>query len=268
MKKLIFLELIFLFLATTFSSNPPPPGWYQQTLPVSDQINDIFFLDSLNGWAVTYGRINPPDTAYIIKTTNGGNNWNIQYQYVNDFLAIQFCDENTGYACGGFGIGSLFKTTNGGTNWNNITFGSTNRFADLSFISKDTGWVCSDDSFDGGVFKTTDGGISWVQEFNHGTDNPNSVFFIDQETGWTGSIFGSLYKTYDGGANWSFQNNINSIKNILFVNKDTGWIADGNASRIKYTSNGGNNWIYQPVPPEEGIILFSRPINVTSVNGK
>ena len=71
MKKLILLELAFLFLATTFSSNPPPPGWYQQTLPVNDFVNDIFFLDSLNGWVVT-------PNGYIMNTQNGGNNWTIQ----------------------------------------------------------------------------------------------------------------------------------------------------------------------------------------------
>ncbi|MCI0450132.1 MAG: hypothetical protein L0Y79_10190, partial [Chlorobi bacterium] len=54
MKRLLFFELLVLFLATTFESDSPP-GWFQQTLPVSDVINDIFFLDSLTGWVVTQG---------------------------------------------------------------------------------------------------------------------------------------------------------------------------------------------------------------------
>ena len=96
MKKLILLELAFLFLATTFSSNPPPPGWYQQTLPISDQINDIFFLDSLNGWVVTAGASSSADTGYILQTTNGGSNWIIQYQQVINFNSIQFLDNEIG----------------------------------------------------------------------------------------------------------------------------------------------------------------------------
>ena len=266
MKKLILLELALLFLATTFQSDNPP-GWYQQTLPVSDQINDLFFLDSLNGWAVTYGRINPPDTAYIMKTTNGGDNWNVQFSNVNDFLAIQFTDENTGYACGGFGIGTLFKSTNGGTNWSNITFGSTNRFNDLVFINQDTGWVCSNDSFDGGVFKTTDGGLSWVRELNYTTDNPHSIFFINKDIGWIGTEGGHLYKTYNGGLNWNLQYNIGS-KDIIFVNSDTGWIASHNSNKISFTSNGGDNWSIQTLPPKDSILITSRPSKISSVNGK
>jgi photosystem II stability/assembly factor-like uncharacterized protein len=272
MKKLIFLELAFIFLATTFSSSPPPPGWYQQTLPVNDQINDIFFLDSLNGWVVTYGRINPPDTAYIMNTTDGGTNWNLQFSFVNDFLAIQFTDENTGYVCGGFGIGTLFKTTNGGSNWNNITFGSTNRFADLCFINKDTGWVCSNDSFDGGVFKTTNGGISWVRQLNLSTGNPHKIFFINENTGWIGNDHGQLYKSINSGSNWNlqytFSTTSSNIRDILFTNSDTGWVSESYENIIQFTSNGGNNWNAQTLPPKGGIIAFSQPEKFSSLDGK
>lgn len=36
------------------------------------QIKDIFFLDSLTGWAVT-PYITQNDTVYVLKTTNGGD---------------------------------------------------------------------------------------------------------------------------------------------------------------------------------------------------
>ena len=68
---------MLLFLANTFRSDNPP-GWYVQQLPVNDLVNDIFFLDSLNGWLVTNGRFNENDTSYIMRTTNGGDNWTIQ----------------------------------------------------------------------------------------------------------------------------------------------------------------------------------------------
>ncbi|MBK8982075.1 MAG: hypothetical protein IPM38_07070 [Ignavibacteria bacterium] len=53
MKRKLFLTSLLLFLSLSFSSNPP--GWYVQQLPVNDFVNDIFFLDSLNGWLVTRG---------------------------------------------------------------------------------------------------------------------------------------------------------------------------------------------------------------------
>lgn len=101
MKKIILLELTLIFLATTFQSDNPP-GWYQQQFPVNDFINDIFFLDSLNGWVVTNSN-GGNDTGYIMKTSDGGSNWNIQYDTVEKLNAIQFVNQSIGYVGGGFG---------------------------------------------------------------------------------------------------------------------------------------------------------------------
>lgn len=62
MKKLILIVLALLFLSTTFQSGNPP-GWFQQPLPVSDFINDIYFLDSLTGWIATNSDGTASDTA-------------------------------------------------------------------------------------------------------------------------------------------------------------------------------------------------------------
>ncbi|MBS1517222.1 MAG: T9SS type A sorting domain-containing protein [Bacteroidetes bacterium] len=246
MKKLIFLELALLFLATTFQSDNPP-GWYQQTLPVSDNINDIFFLDSLNGWAVTDYQGVSSDTSYILSTTDGGNNWEINYKTFVQFKTIQFTDSAIGYACG-IGPGpELFKSTNGGVNWEILNVLTFTWKSDLNFINKDTGWVCSSDPFDGGVFKTTNGGLSWVQQVNLTTANPKKIFFIDNDTGWIGNENGRLYKTTNSGVNWNLQyNSIASIEAIFFNNSQNGWIrggTTGNIIGISYTTNGGVNWI-------------------------
>jgi len=235
MKRLIFLELIFLFLATTFSSNPPPPGWYQQSLPVSDQINDIFFLDSLNGWLVT-------PNGYILNTQNGGDNWSIQKDSAGNLYSVQFMDSQTGYVLGNGNHGIIYKTTNSGSNWNlTHDFNPAGIFRDMSFVNKDTGWVCSVDNFDGGVFKTTDGGNSWVQQFNYGPNNPHKIFFINTDTGWTSNGSGrKLYKTINGGMNWNLQYTFSSdIGDVFFNNSNEGFIS---SARMYKSTNGGNNW--------------------------
>lgn len=238
MKRLIFLELIFLFLATTFSSNPPPPGWFQQTLPVNDFINDIFFLDSLNGWVVT------KYNGYILNTTNGGENWNIQLDSAGDLQAVQFIDNQIGYILGNGLHGLIYKTTNGGIKWNLIhDFNPTALFRDMSFINKDTGWICSRDNFDGGVFKTTDGGLSWNHQLNYASENPQSICFVNEDTGWTGNEYRKLYKTINGGSSWNLQTIFpsisSSVKDILFFNSNTGFVS---AARIYKTTNGGIAW--------------------------
>ena len=241
MKKLILLELAFLFLATTFSSNPPPPGWYQQTLLVADQINDIFFLDSLNGWVVT-------PNGYIMNTENGGDNWSIQKDSAGNLFTVQFLDSQTGYVVGNGLHGIIYKTTNGGLNWNLIhDFNPAGTFRDMSFVNKDTGWVCSDDPFDGGVFKTTNGGQSWVQQVNLTTANPQKIFFVNNDTGWIANNNRRLYKSTNGGIDWNLQfTSAYGIDAIFFLNGQKGWMRggpNGTAIGISYTTNGGSTWI-------------------------
>ena len=247
MKKLILLELALLFLATTFQSHNPP-GWYQQTLPVNDNINDIFFLDSLNGWAVTDYQGGSADTSYIIRTTNGGNNWEINYKTFVQFNTIQFVDSAIGYACG-IGAGpELFKSTNGGVNWEILNVLTFTWKSDLAFVNQDTGWICSTDPFDGGLFKTTNGGVTWQRQLNE-TYKPNLVFFINSDTGWVSSTVsnGRLYRTTNGGQNWDFQfSSAFGIESIFFLNGKKGWMRGappGIGYGVSYTTDGGFTWI-------------------------
>jgi hypothetical protein len=203
MKRLILFELILLFLATTFQSDSP--GWVQQTLPVNKFVNDIFFLDSLNGWVVTDGRTNTNDTGYIFKTTNGGNNWIIQYNQPMKLVAVQFLNINTGYVAGGTGSGTayVFKTTNSGVNWfstpgNLLGLGN---LSDLFFVNKDTGWVCDPETF-GGLAKTVNGGNSWSLELND-TYTPAKLFFLNPDTGWALCQTNKIYRTTNSGGNWA-----------------------------------------------------------------
>ena len=51
---LFYFSIILFIIGFNFSDNPPG-GWYQQFLPnlPNMQISDMYFLDSLTGWAVT-----------------------------------------------------------------------------------------------------------------------------------------------------------------------------------------------------------------------
>jgi len=247
MKRLILFELMLLFLATTFESDSPP-GWFQQTLPVNDQINDIFFLDSLTGWVVTDGRTNTNDTGYIMKTTDSGNNWQVQFNQPMKLTALQFPSTDTGYVIGGSGTGTgrIFKTTNGGLNWSNIN-SFAGLFTDISFINSNTGWICDDNPLDGGLFKTINGGINWQSQLNN-TYSPRKLFMLNQDTGWFAGQNTRLYRTTNGGNNWNLQFTFTSgPTDVNFVSKDTGWVTAGPTGIMK-TVNGGFIWFSQTSP--------------------
>ena len=240
----LFISIILLFTVGVNLQDNPPPGWYQQTLPVNDFINDIFFLDSLNGWIVTDGGAAINDTAYILRTTNGGDNWQIQNAKEERLTSIQFLDLNNGYAAGG-GNGttsiSFYKTTNGGANWQSINNIIGTIIDDIYFINKDTGWVCDEDPLFGGLYKTTNGGNSWVQQLNENY-RPLRVFFINKDTGWVGTYSSNrLYRTTNGGTNWNIQYTFpGQINDIYFLDKYVGIVTSGRNQR---TTDGGFTWI-------------------------
>ncbi len=261
MKLLITLELALLFFATTFETHNTS-GWYQQFLPVNCNINDMHFVDEKTGWIVSL-------QGHILKTTNSGDNWVVQKDSAGTLYDVQFLDLNTGYVLGNGNHGIIYRTSNGGTNWILVhDFNPAGIFKAMSFANVNTGWVVSIDAFDGGVFKTTNAGLSWANQRNVEHDNPDRVYFINKDTGWTGNFGGHLMQTTNGGTNWNLQSTLGSIKDIEFASKDTGWIAAGNQNIVKFTSNGGNNWTSQYLPPEGGNLITVRPNDFTSIDGK
>ncbi len=242
MKKLILLELALLFLATTFVSDNPP-GWYLQQLPVNDFVNDIFFLDSLTGWVVTNGGSN--DTAYIIKTENGGKDWKVLNRSFKYYTKIQFFNNDSGYISGA--PGGVWKTFNGGYNLILCNKGLPFGIDDFQFINEDTGWACSADIDFGGIWKTTNGGDLWIKQLSPPitpTLSIKAISILNKDTGWAINNSGSLkelYRTTNGGINWNVQYTFNNFLNdVQFITSLKGWITGG--SNNFYSSDGGKNW--------------------------
>ena len=259
MKKILLLELCFLFLATTFQGDRLI-GWVQQTIPRPDlTVRDLQFVDTLTGYIVQ-SRINP-DTSFISKTTDGGNSW-IVTQFNNYYLtSLHFIDKMNGYCAGGVNTsnspGVVLKTTDGGINWFTVSYVSGFIYLeDIMFANEDTGWVSSTFPLDGGLWRTTNGGISWQKQMDY-TPFPSKIFFVNSNTGWViGSSNGNLYKTTNSGESWFEQTFIPYLSDMFFVSADTGWVI---ASGIKRSTNGGYNWfaVNSPGIPSESRLFFN-----------
>ncbi len=77
--------------------------------PNNTALNGIFMLDLNSGWIVG-------SSGTILKTTNGGTNWNPQTSGITTELrSVHFKDANEGWAVGASGV--ILHTTNGGTSW-------------------------------------------------------------------------------------------------------------------------------------------------------
>ena len=143
MKTIIF---IFTILSLTTAHLFSEGEWQALNSGVTTYLNGVYFINPNTGYVCgTSGK--------ILKTTNGGINWNLFQQNqafgLND---IRFTEDLTGYCCGSMGI---IKTTNAGENWYNVfpttTVAKLAFAGNLIFAAANTG-----------VFKSTDSGGNWM----------------------------------------------------------------------------------------------------------
>ena len=147
MKKIILILFAFLFFTQTSEAQ-----WYVQQSGTTNPLYDIEFINRSTGWSCG-------DGGYIIKTTNGGENWIQQGAGVTfePLFGIQAVDSNVVYAVGFFR--TVVKTTNGGENWIKVESGmqGDGRYTCVFFMNSNTG--CIGNFGPGyGVRRTTDGG--------------------------------------------------------------------------------------------------------------
>jgi photosystem II stability/assembly factor-like uncharacterized protein len=250
---LFYLSILFFLIAFNFQDSRTG-GWYQQFMPNLNgkPLSDVFFIDSLVGWAVTNTNVSN-DSAYILKTTNGGDNWNIIYYSKNNFNKIKFINYNTGFTAGVtayIGASCINKTTNGGLNWFFVNppdaFFTLN---DISILNIDTIWVSANESLTGGLFRTTNGGVSWQTQYSQTSANPSHIYMFNARIGFIDANV--LKKTTDGGSTWTSITSEGQFSDMHFVDSLTGWKCYGG---VQKTTNGGLNWIAQPLPSGGNII--------------
>jgi photosystem II stability/assembly factor-like uncharacterized protein len=107
----------------------------------------IHFIDANTGTAVG-------NSGTIIRTTNGGSNWNTQpIGTINVLYNVKFTDANNGTVVGDFG--TILKTTNGGINWIFKSSGTNNDLNGVFFTDANTATIVG---VGGTILRTTTGG--------------------------------------------------------------------------------------------------------------
>jgi photosystem II stability/assembly factor-like uncharacterized protein len=146
---------------------------------------DIFFIDSLFGWAVgESGEV--IDAGVIINTIDGGQSWQIQLPETLILKAVYFSNNQHGCAVGSnvWWQGVILVTDDGGENWQDMYF-PYGFFNDVVFTNDSTGWVVGDYGF---IWFTDDGGQTWTQVESGTYVDLNRIVFVDN--GNIGYIFG------------------------------------------------------------------------------
>lgn len=117
----------------------------------------VQFLDAKTG----YGHADFLGHKSIMKTTDSGQSWQLQYQHNTIIVGVHFWNVNNGIFVDV--QGDVYKTTNAGQSWlktaNKVPGSSI--FMSMAFMNQSTGVLVG---AAGDIYKTTDGGETWTAE--------------------------------------------------------------------------------------------------------
>jgi len=156
----------------------------------------------------------------------------------NYFSYIYFTTPDTGFA---ITTNQVYKTTDGGITWNTVSSFFTQALKAIHFADNLNGYVVGNS---GTVLKCTDG-TNFISSPSLG-GSINDVFFTHADTGYVVCNNGLIFKTINGGTNWTSLNSgtSNKLYAVVFPNDSTGYAVGLNGTILK-TSDRGLTWVSQ-----------------------
>lgn len=256
--KAIFTILTFLCFCIAC-----PAQWITQS---TGNVNASFFTDV---YAITPDVvIVTGDNGTILKTSNGGANWQQKSSGTNQILGkIQFPTANIGYVVSAGA--QLLKTTNSGDTWFSIDVPGVSFIYSMSCVSADLIFLsCKDAGSNSILLKSSDGGNSWEKVVgNDSQQNFFNIQFLNDEIGYASSSSmyhsseNNILKTLDGGKTWTKIDNSRGPFN--FINENKGFSYQFGFLK---TTDGGNSF---EKLGQSSLYLLSKifPINENTVWG-
>lgn len=243
-------------------------------------IRDVCFsAGTQTGYAVGYDWSN--NSPIILKTTNGGLNWQETVIPGYQHNPYSLCISNDTIAIAG-SDGSLARSIDGGTSWQVNTSFNCWFFTNEDIILKDNYIFVTANK----LFRSNDAGINWLQvglldstassgiSFSGLTKVGNTLFGAGGELG---TPHPAVAYTTDNGTTWqqTVMADTGWLSSIKFANATHGFAAGYQASGQVYpvayeTTDGGVHWTKMSLnmgPAQSLIDIFTDQTNVYLVGG-
>ncbi len=224
--------------------------WKSHGAPTGDVVRDLFFIDENNGWLVCEVNAYQLKTkdeprAYLMKTTDGGENWKrIEIKGFDiDAILVRalFSRNGRGWIFGE--AGSIYTTHDSGDTWTKLRSPTRHLLLGGMFVDDDRGWLVGAGAT---IIQTSDGGETWYQSALPQVEKSvrfTAVSFVDNRKGWAVGSGGCVYRTVNGGRTWQRQESTVDVDlfDVKFVDALEGW-AVGAEGTIIHTVDGGEHW--------------------------
>jgi len=230
-----------------------------KSIDFGDSWTDVDTDNELNGgtggfsWYFGQVRVNPtnPDIVFVLdvalmRTSNSGNTWSLNYQTHVDHHALTFNPSNYDNLILG-NDGGINISNNTGINWGPRAQIPATQFYEIGLDASNP-LAFYGGTQDNGTNRTQDGGLDNWEHIYGGDGFYVIVDHSNPDIIYAESQFGNLGKSTDGG------NDFNSATNGISSNEPTNWstpvIMDPNNSNILYygtnylyrTTNSASNW--------------------------
>lgn len=202
-------------------------------------------IDPTNSEIVFLEDATPLLESYLLKTTDGGKNWETKLFTCTSFGFIKFDPQNSSILYTKTEENGLMKSSDRGETWEKLN-APPRPYSFL--ISKEKNGVFYISSFNGGIYKTTDAGLTWDSlRLAFGSHNRSLLYFApENENVIYASVYGrGVFKTMDGGTSWEEKNNglADTIIGGIFPDpKQLGRLFLVSLSGLYVSTNNGDDW--------------------------
>jgi photosystem II stability/assembly factor-like uncharacterized protein len=226
---------------------PASAQWTDLTSGITNDLNDVYFINNSEGWAV--GR-----QGKIIHTTNAGASWTLQNSgTTNDLNDVFMVNSTCGYCVGDGGKTLKYN----GTTWSTLSIGFSQDMFGVHFLSTTEGWISGDW---GRIMYTNDGGSSWTIQMDNSiySNAFNDLCMISASDGWAVGSSGRVL--HFDGTNWSNVSNpaatdFIDLHSVSFSNSANGHMS-GDNSKVYYYD--GSSWVeYSTSLPDNTFHIYA-----------